>query len=59
MIQKAFRDDAMRTVQIKIWHKCFKGGQESVGSDPGSERPATSKAPENDERVQAAINRDR
>ena len=58
MIQKAFADDAMSAGQIKIWHKCFKGGQESVGSDPGSERPATSRAPENDERVRAAINRD-
>ena len=24
MIQKAFRDDAMSAVQIKVWHKCFK-----------------------------------
>ena len=24
MIQKAFGDDAMSTVQKKVWHKCFK-----------------------------------
>ena len=24
MIQKAFRDDAMNAVQIKVWHKHFK-----------------------------------
>ena len=28
MIQKAFGDDAMSAVQIKVWDKCFKGGQE-------------------------------
>ena len=56
MIQKAFWDDA---VQIKVWHKCFKNGQESVESNPCSGRPATSRAPENVERVRAAINKDR
>ena len=24
MIQKAFRDDSMSAVQIKVWHKSFK-----------------------------------
>ena len=33
MIPKAFRDDAMSTAQIKVWHKCFKACQESVESD--------------------------
>ena len=42
-----------------MWHKHFKDGQESVESDPHSGRPATSRAPENVERVQAAINKDR
>ena len=28
MVQKAFRDDARNAVQIKLWHKCFKDGQE-------------------------------
>ena len=55
MIQKAFWDDA---VQIKVWHKCFKNGQESVESNPCSGRPATSRAPENDECVLAAVNKD-
>ena len=40
MIQKAFRDDAMSTAQIKVWHKCFKDGGKSVESDPCSGRPA-------------------
>ena len=44
MIQKAFWDDA---AQIKVWHKCFKNGQESVESNPCSGRPATSRTPEN------------
>ena len=54
MIQKAFRDDAMSTAQIKVWHKCFKDGGKSVESDPCSGRPATSRTPENAERVRAA-----
>ena len=58
MIQKAFRDDATSAVQIKLWHKVFKDGQESVESDPYSGRPATSRAPENVERLQAAVNKD-
>ena len=46
MIQKAFMDDAMSVAQIKVWHKCFKDGPESVESDPCSGRPATSRIPE-------------
>ena len=34
MTQKAFRDDAMSAAQIKVWHKRFKDGRESVESDP-------------------------
>ena len=30
MIQKAFGDDAMSAAQIKVWHKHFKDGRESV-----------------------------
>ena len=40
MIQKAFRDDAIRVAQIKVWHKHFKDIQESVESHPRSGRPA-------------------
>ena len=58
MIHKAFADDAMSAAQIKVWHKGFKDGRESVGNDPCSGRPATSRRPENVECVQAAINRD-
>ena len=58
MIQMVFGDDAMSTVQIKVWHKRFKDGQESVDSDPCSGRPATSRTPENVEHVRAAINKD-
>ena len=58
MIQKAFRDDAMSAVQIKVWYKRFKDGRESVESDPHSGRPATSRTPENVEHVQAAISKD-
>ena len=48
----------MSAAQIKVWHKCFKDGQESVESDPCSGRPATSRTPENVECVQVAINKD-
>ena len=58
MIQKAFRDNAMSAVQIKMWHKCFKDAQESVESDPRCGRPATSRTSENVERVWAAISKD-
>ena len=58
MIQKAFRNDAMSAVQIKVRHKLFKDGRESVESDPCSGRPATNRTPENVERVQAAIHKD-
>ena len=58
MIQKAFGDDAMSATQIKVWYKCFKGGQKSVESDLCSGSPTTSRIPENVERVWAAINKD-
>ena len=49
----------MSAAQVKVWHKCFKDGQGSIESDPHSGRPATSRTPEDVERVQAAINKDR
>ena len=58
MIQKAFGDDLMSAVQIKVWHKHFKDGQDSVESDPHSRRSATSRTPENVECARAAINKD-
>ena len=58
MIQKAFREDAVSAAQMKVWHRCFRCGRESVESDPCSGRPATSRIPENVERVRAAINKD-
>ena len=33
----------MSAAQIKVWHKCFKDGRESVESDPSSGRPATNR----------------
>ena len=59
MLQKAFRDDAMSAVQIKVWHKHFTDGRESVESDPCSGRPATSRTPDDVENVRATINKDR
>ena len=58
MIQKAFGDNVVSGAQMKMWHKCFKDGQESVESDLHSRGPATSRTPENVEPVQAAINKD-
>ena len=58
MIQKAFRDDAMSAVQIKVWHKFFKDGQDCIECDPHSGRPATSRTPENVECVWVAVNKD-
>ena len=58
MIQKAFGDNAISVTQIKMWHECFKDGRASVESEPRSGRPATSRALENVERVQAAISED-
>ena len=58
MIQKAFGDDAMSAAQIKVWHKCFKDGRESVESDARSGRSTTSRPPETAECVQAAISKD-
>ena len=51
-------DNAINAVQIKMSHKHFKDGQESVESGPHSGRPATSRIPENVEHVQAEINKD-
>ena len=34
MIQKDLRDNAMRAAPIKLWHECFKDGQQFVESDP-------------------------
>ena len=56
--QKAFRDDAMNEVQIKMWHRCFKDGRESVESGPHPGSPATSRTPANVKCVWAAINKD-
>ena len=47
MIQKAFRDNAVTAVQVKVWQKCFRDGQEFVESGPCSGRPAASRIPEN------------
>ena len=58
MSQKAPGDDVMSAAQIKMWHKCFKDGRDSVESDPHSGRPATSRTPENVECVQSVINKD-
>ena len=58
MIQKPFGDDAMSAAQIKVWHKCFKDGQDSVESDPPSGRPATSSTPENAEHVWTSVGKD-
>ena len=57
-MQKAFGDDAMSAAQIEAWHRCFKGGGESVESDPHSGKPAASRTPENAECVQYAIHKD-
>ena len=55
---QAFGDNAISAAQMEVWQKCFKDGRESVESYPCSGRSATSRIPENVERVQAAINRD-
>ena len=55
MTQKGFEEDAMSAAEIKVWHKRFQDGQESVKSDPHSGRSAISRTPENVERVWAAI----
>ena len=49
---------AMSAVQIIVWHKCFKGGRESVESDPRSGRPETSRTPESVQCVWAVIKND-
>ena len=54
-----FQDDGMSAAQIKVWHKCFKDGWESMEGDTRSGRPATSRTPENIEQVLAAIHKDR
>ena len=51
-------DNATSDVQINVWRKHFRDGREFVGSDPGSERPATSRTLEDVECVRAAINKD-
>ena len=58
-IKKAFGDDSMSEVQIKLWYRRFKDGRESVESDRLSGRPSTSRIPENVESVRAAINENR
>ena len=58
MIQKALGDDAISAAQIKMWHRHFKGGRESVESDLCSGRPAVSRTPEHIECVGAAVSKD-
>ena len=59
MIQKAFGDDAVSARQIKVWHKDFKDGWDSVENDPCSVRPATSRTHKNAELVWAVVSKDR
>ena len=59
MIQKAFEDDAISAAHVKVLHRRFKDGRDSVESDPRSGRPAASRAPENVECVRVANNKDR
>ena len=59
MIKKAFGDDSMSEVQIKLWYRRFKDNRESVESDRRSVRPLTSRTPENVESVWASINENR
>ena len=47
----------MSRAQIKVWHKHFKDGQDSVESDPCSGRPAISRTPGDVESVQTSINK--
>ena len=58
MIQKTFGDNAKSAAQLKVWHKHFKDGWESVEHDSHAGRPAPSRPPENVEHVLAAINKD-
>ena len=58
MTQKVLGGDVKSAAQIKVWYECFEDGQESVESDPHSERPATDGTPGNVERVRAAIHKD-
>ena len=48
----------MSAAQIKVRHKHFEDGGESVESDPHSGKPAASRTPENAECVQYAIHKD-
>ena len=47
--------NVMSAAQIKLWHKCFKDGRESVESYSRSGRPAASRTPENVECVLAVL----
>ena len=58
MIQKAFEDHALSAVQTKVWEKHPQDGKESIESGPHSGRPATSRTPQDVERVCAVINKD-
>ena len=58
MIQKALGDNATSAVQIKVGHKFFKDGRESVETDPRAGRPAASRTPENVKHARAAVNKD-
>jgi hypothetical protein len=56
IIKMVFRDDSVSEVQINVWYRRFKDGQELIESDLYSGRPATSRTPKNVEHMQAAIN---
>ena len=59
MIQKAFVDESMGTIQIKESYRRFKNGRTYVDSDPRSGRPSLTTTPENIGRVRLAIEGDR
>ena len=58
-MQKAFGNECMSKTRIKEWYNRFKGSRTFVVSDSRSDRPSTTKALDNIERVRLAIEGDR
>ena len=58
-LKRAYGEHALSTVQVFRWHNIFLDGRESVGDEPRSGRPCTSKTDEHVTKVRAVVRSDR
>ena len=59
MLQKAFKEEALRHTQVFEWFARFRRGEMSVEDHRYFGRPSTSRTDENVEKIREKLNEDR